>query len=105
MDQQQRQQRKVKLVAICTALLFVSMIANTAQSSGLSHQINYRNSKIDPFWYVGRGVRPIGRFGKRQMKSSSNLRPSVNNLELILNALRQQDTFDSDQQMGGDNTY
>lgn len=21
--------------------------------------------EIDPFWYVGRGVRPIGRFGKR----------------------------------------
>ncbi|XP_059508154.1 prolactin releasing hormone 2 [Stegostoma tigrinum] len=105
MDQQQRQQRKVRLVVICMALLFTSMIVNAAQSKGLSHQISIRHSKIDPGWYIARGVRPISRFGKRQVKSSSNLRPNVNNLELILNALRQQDPFDSDQQMGGDYTY
>ncbi|XP_067853721.1 prolactin releasing hormone 2 [Heptranchias perlo] len=105
MNQQQGQRKKVKLVAICTALLFVSMIANTAQSRGLSHQIDNRNSDIDPFWYVGRGVRPIGRFGKRQMKSSDNLRPTVNNLELILNALREQNAFNSNQQQGGEDTY
>ncbi|GCB74507.1 hypothetical protein scyTo_2000021 [Scyliorhinus torazame] len=102
-DQQQGRQRKMKLVAICTALLFVSMIANTAQGRGVSHQIDNRNSNIDPFWYVGRGVRPIGRFGKRQMPS--NLRPTMNNLELILNALREQEAFDSNQQQGVEDTY
>ncbi|XP_041039963.1 prolactin releasing hormone 2 [Carcharodon carcharias] len=99
------QQRKMKLVAICTTLLLVSMIANTAQGRGLSHKIVNRNTNIDPFWYVNRGVRPIGRFGKRQMASSSNRRLTMNNLELILNALREQDAFDSNQQQGGDENY
>nr|BAG24292.1 RFamide peptide precursor [Triakis scyllium] len=105
MGQQQGQQRKMKLVALCTVLLFGSMIANSAQSRGVNHQTDKRSTNIDPFWYVGRGVRPIGRFGKRQMASNSNLRPTVNDLELILNALREQDAFNSNQQQGGEDTY
>lgn len=56
--------------------------------------------EIDPFWYVGRGVRPIGRFGKRQLKSSrGSLRPLSRHLDFILNALWEQkvsDTEDND---------
>lgn len=56
--------------------------------------------EIDPFWYVGRGVRPIGRFGKRQLRSSrGSLRPVNRHLDFILNALWEQkvsDTEDND---------
>lgn len=46
--------------------------------------------EIDPFWYVGRGVRPIGRFGKRNSRvgSGEGLRPVVNTLEMLLDAIR-----------------
>lgn len=47
--------------------------------------------EIDPFWYVGRGVRPIGRFGKRQ--SGGDLEPVVKSLELLLNTLRNKESL------------
>lgn len=40
--------------------------------------------EIDPFWYVGRGVRPIGRFGKRE--SDAPFQQAL--LLLLLSALR-----------------
>lgn len=40
--------------------------------------------EIDPFWYVGRGVRPIGRFGKRE--SDAPLQHAL--LLLLLSGLR-----------------
>lgn len=47
--------------------------------------------EIDPFWYVGRGVRPIGRFGKRHNSVeilTSEGRPSlVRMLEMLFNSL------------------
>ncbi|CAL8383670.1 unnamed protein product [Arctogadus glacialis] len=27
--------------------------------------INIRKPEIDPYWYTGRGIRPVGRFGRR----------------------------------------
>lgn len=48
--------------------------------------------EIDPFWYVGRGVRPIGRFGKRHSSvealGSRGMQPVVMILEMLLNSLR-----------------
>nr|XP_033790230.1 uncharacterized protein LOC117355582 [Geotrypetes seraphini]XP_033790231.1 uncharacterized protein LOC117355582 [Geotrypetes seraphini] len=55
-----------------------------------------QSPEIDPFWYVGRGVRPIGRFGKRQSKNISSMHHGVISLELILNALREQEALDVD---------
>lgn len=46
--------------------------------------------EIDPFWYVGRGVRPIGRFGKRE--SAQSVQPVLGSLELLLSALRSEST-------------
>lgn len=53
--------------------------------------------EIDPFWYVGRGVRPIGRFGKRVTDSGNvaGLRPVLSSLELLLTALRNNEDFQS----------
>lgn len=47
--------------------------------------------EIDPFWYVGRGVRPIGRFGKRVTDSGNVL----SSLELLLTALREKEDLRS----------
>ncbi|XP_051738723.1 prolactin releasing hormone 2 [Ctenopharyngodon idella] len=55
------------------------------------HNVDNRSPEIDPFWYVGRGVRPIGRFGKRQ--SGGSLQPVVKSLELLLNTLRNKESL------------
>lgn len=47
--------------------------------------------EIDPFWYVGRGVRPIGRFGKRHSQAEaldSGEVKSIVRMLLLLNSLR-----------------
>ncbi|KAI4897020.1 hypothetical protein NFI96_032122, partial [Prochilodus magdalenae] len=53
------------------------------------HNVDNRSPEIDPFWYVGRGVRPIGRFGKRE--SSRSVQPVLGSLELLLSALRSEE--------------
>ncbi|XP_030045850.1 prolactin-releasing peptide [Microcaecilia unicolor] len=75
-------------------LLLASLTFSSVQSRPLNRQIDNRSPEIDPFWYVGRGVRPIGRFGKRQSKNISSLHHGVISLELILNALREQEALD-----------
>ncbi|KAG9283507.1 prolactin releasing hormone 2 [Astyanax mexicanus] len=53
------------------------------------HNVDNRSPEIDPFWYVGRGVRPIGRFGKRE--SAGSVQPVLGSLELLLSALRSEE--------------
>ncbi|XP_036258909.1 uncharacterized protein LOC118699196 isoform X2 [Molothrus ater] len=90
----------LKLVTVYVLMLLVSLSFASGQSRSFKHQIDNRSPEIDPFWYVGRGVRPIGRFGKRQLRSSrGSLRPVNRHLDFILNALWEQkalDTEDSD---------
>lgn len=54
--------------------------------------------EIDPFWYVGRGVRPIGRFGKRHSSmdalGNSGMQPVLRTLELLLNSLRKKENLE-----------
>ncbi|KAG5850299.1 prolactin releasing hormone 2 [Anguilla rostrata] len=81
--------------AVFALLLLLSATMACALSTTLEddfhivHNLDNRSPEIDPFWYVGRGVRPIGRFGKRQ--ASSSLRPAINHLELLLHSLRNRD--------------
>lgn len=53
--------------------------------------------EIDPFWYVGRGVRPIGRFGKRHSNvealASGGMQPVVRMLALLFNSLRNKENL------------
>ncbi|NWI70077.1 PRRP protein, partial [Todus mexicanus] len=77
-----------KLVAVYVLVLLVSLGFASGQSRPFKHQIDNRSPEIDPIWYVGRGVRPIGRFGKRQLRSSP--RPVSRHLDFTLNALWQQ---------------
>ncbi len=62
-------------------------------NSNVCLDLSQSGPEIDPFWYVGRGVRPIGRFGKRQ--SGGGLQPVVKSLELLLNTLRNKESLRS----------
>ncbi|KAJ8419173.1 hypothetical protein AAFF_G00006720 [Aldrovandia affinis] len=92
-----RSRRNVSARAVFTLLLLLSASMTCALSTTLEddlhivHNLDNRSPEIDPFWYVGRGVRPIGRFGKRQ--ASSGLRPAVSHLELLLHSLRDKDVW------------
>ncbi|NXS37216.1 PRRP protein, partial [Pomatostomus ruficeps] len=85
----------LKLVTVYVLVLLVSLGFALGQSRPFKHQIDNRSPEIDPFWYVGRGVRPIGRFGKRQLRSS--LRPVSRHLDFILNALWEQKLLDTEE--------
>ncbi|XP_009874638.1 PREDICTED: prolactin-releasing peptide [Apaloderma vittatum] len=86
--------RHFKLVTVYVLVLLVSLGFASGQSRPFKHQIDNRSPEIDPFWYVGRGVRPIGRFGKRQLRSSrGSLRPLSRHLDFILNALWEQEVL------------
>ncbi|XP_076866810.1 prolactin releasing hormone 2 [Brachyhypopomus gauderio] len=78
-------------------LLILSTTATCARCTTVEHDLHIvhnvdnRSPEIDPFWYVGRGVRPIGRFGKRQ--SGRVLQPVVKSLELLLSTLRNKESI------------
>ncbi|XP_033841471.1 prolactin releasing hormone 2 [Periophthalmus magnuspinnatus] len=95
------------------ALLLLSMRLSSAHSTTVEHDfhivhnVDNRSPEIDPFWYVGRGVRPIGRFGKRHSVevdlSSRDMQPVLRTLELLLKSLKTKDQlrnvpFDADDQ-------
>lgn len=58
---------------------------------------NDAGPEIDPFWYVGRGVRPIGRFGKRHISADQlgrgGMQPVVRTLELLLSSLKNKESL------------
>ncbi|NXP16420.1 PRRP protein, partial [Scytalopus superciliaris] len=87
----------LKLVTVYVLVLLVSLSFASGQSRPFKHQIDNRSPEIDPFWYVGRGVRPIGRFGKRQLRSSRGSPRSVSrHLDFILNALWEHRVLDTE---------
>ncbi|NXK45106.1 PRRP protein, partial [Chauna torquata] len=90
--------KHIKLVTVYVLVLLVSLSFASGQSRRpFKHQIDNRSPEIDPFWYVGRGVRPIGRFGKRQLRSGrGSLRPVSRRLDFILNALWEQKVLDAE---------
>ncbi|XP_029956001.1 prolactin releasing hormone 2 [Salarias fasciatus] len=85
------------------ALLLLSCSFSRAHSTTVEHDfhivhnVDNRSPEIDPFWYVGRGVRPIGRFGKRHSSVESldggGMQPVVRTLELLLNSLRNRENI------------
>ncbi|KAF7213989.1 prolactin releasing hormone 2 [Nothobranchius furzeri] len=91
------------LPAALALLLLLSCSFSRAHSTTVEHDfhivhnVDNRSPEIDPFWYVGRGVRPIGRFGKRHSSGdtldSSNMQPVVRTLELLLNSLRDKENL------------
>ncbi|NXK92753.1 PRRP protein, partial [Formicarius rufipectus] len=57
----------MKLGAICLlCLLLACLTLPGAHGRVLQRSMEIRNPDIDPSWYTGRGIRPVGRFGRRQ---------------------------------------
>ncbi|XP_026219476.1 prolactin releasing hormone 2 [Anabas testudineus] len=91
------------LPAALALLLLLSCSFSSAHSTTVEHDfhivhnVDNRSPEIDPFWYVGRGVRPIGRFGKRQSTvealGSRGMQPVVRMVELLLNSLRNKENL------------
>ncbi|KAK7879403.1 hypothetical protein WMY93_030739 [Mugilogobius chulae] len=86
------------LLTVLTLLLLLCTRLSSAHSTTVEHDfhivhnVDNRSPEIDPFWYVGRGVRPIGRFGKRHSAevdlSSRDMQPVLRTLEMLLNSLK-----------------
>ncbi|KAM9284222.1 prolactin-releasing peptide [Cariama cristata] len=57
----------MKLGAACLlCLLLACLTLPVAHSRIRERSMEIRNPDIDPSWYTGRGIRPVGRFGRRQ---------------------------------------
>ncbi|XP_027746151.1 prolactin-releasing peptide isoform X2 [Empidonax traillii] len=57
----------MKLGATCLlCLLLACLTLPVAHGRILERSMEIRNPDIDPSWYTGRGIRPVGRFGRRQ---------------------------------------
>ncbi|XP_027493302.1 prolactin-releasing peptide isoform X2 [Corapipo altera] len=57
----------MKLGATCLlCLLLACLTLPVASGRILQRSMEIRNPDIDPSWYTGRGIRPVGRFGRRQ---------------------------------------
>ncbi|KAG7272994.1 hypothetical protein CRUP_010178 [Coryphaenoides rupestris] len=52
-------------VLICALMLVVSHSPCGALRHGSRESLNIRHPDIDASWYKGRGIRPVGRFGRR----------------------------------------
>ncbi|XP_044287911.1 prolactin-releasing peptide [Varanus komodoensis] len=50
---------------LCFLLLDCLVLPDT-ESRILEQSMEIRNPDIDPSWYTGRGIRPVGRFGRRR---------------------------------------
>uniref|UniRef100_A0A1A7YPN7 Prolactin releasing hormone 2 n=1 Tax=Iconisemion striatum TaxID=60296 RepID=A0A1A7YPN7_9TELE len=91
------------LPAALVLLLLLSCSFSRAHSTTVEHDfhivhnVDNRSPEIDPFWYVGRGVRPIGRFGKRHSSvdtlDHSDTQPVVRTLKMLLNILRDKENL------------
>nr|XP_020465298.1 prolactin-releasing peptide [Monopterus albus] len=91
------------LPAALALLLLISFSLSSAHSTTVEHdfhivhKVDNRSPEIDPFWYVGRGVRPIGRFGKRHSSvealGSSGMQPVVRMVALLLNSFRNKENL------------
>ncbi|TMS08910.1 prolactin releasing hormone 2 [Larimichthys crocea] len=91
------------LSAALALLLLLSSSFSRAHSTTVEHDfhivhnVDNRSPEIDPFWYVGRGVRPIGRFGKRHSSmealGSGGIQPVVRMLALLLDSIRNKENL------------
>ncbi|XP_042678369.1 prolactin-releasing peptide isoform X2 [Centrocercus urophasianus] len=61
----------MKLGATCLLCLLLTCMALPAAGRLRVHSMEIRNPDIDPFWYTGRGIRPVGRFGRRRALGES----------------------------------
>ncbi|NXT27152.1 PRRP protein, partial [Syrrhaptes paradoxus] len=57
----------MKLGTTCLlCLLLACLTLPVARGRIRERSMEIRNPDIDPSWYTGRGIRPVGRFGRRR---------------------------------------
>ncbi|XP_064022957.1 prolactin-releasing peptide [Pogoniulus pusillus] len=57
----------MKLGAACLLCLMLACLTLPFTHCRIRQRsMEIRNPDIDPSWYTGRGIRPVGRFGRRQ---------------------------------------
>ncbi|XP_065268953.1 prolactin-releasing peptide [Emys orbicularis] len=57
----------MKLLAACFMyLLLICLALPKAECRLHERSMEIRNPDINPSWYTGRGIRPVGRFGRRR---------------------------------------
>ncbi|XP_053143523.1 prolactin-releasing peptide [Hemicordylus capensis] len=62
----------MKLLSVCLlCLLLDCLVLSDTQGRILEQSMEIRNPDIDPSWYTGRGIRPVGRFGRRRATAES----------------------------------
>ncbi|KAL8173269.1 UNVERIFIED_CONTAM: hypothetical protein K2H54_043485 [Gekko kuhli] len=62
----------MKVPAAClVCLLLLCQGLPNAGSRIVERSMEIRNPDIDPSWYTGRGIRPVGRFGRRRAAAES----------------------------------
>ncbi|KAG9271001.1 prolactin-releasing peptide isoform X1 [Astyanax mexicanus] len=52
------------------SLVQPKLLTNLQRSSEIRGTVSKHNRKIDALWYKGRGIRPVGRFGRRIVKTT-----------------------------------
>ncbi|KAF4022051.1 PRLH [Cervus elaphus hippelaphus] len=56
-------------------LLLLGLALRGAASRAHQHSMEIRTPDINPAWYAGRGIRPVGRFGRRRAAPGDRARP------------------------------
>ncbi|KAM6129291.1 prolactin-releasing peptide [Pterocles gutturalis] len=57
----------MKLGAACLLCLLLACLTLPVTHGRIRERsMEIRNPAIDPSWYTGRGIRPVGRFGRRR---------------------------------------
>ncbi|KAH0621739.1 hypothetical protein JD844_023357 [Phrynosoma platyrhinos] len=57
----------MRLLTVCLlCLLLDCLVLPDTECQNLDQSMEIRNPDIDPSWYTGRGIRPVGRFGRRR---------------------------------------
>ncbi|XP_025743982.1 prolactin-releasing peptide [Callorhinus ursinus] len=58
-------------------LLLLGLALKGAASQAHQHSMEIHTPDIDPAWYTGRRIRPVGRFGRRRAALGDVARPSL----------------------------
>ncbi|XP_042302147.1 prolactin-releasing peptide [Sceloporus undulatus] len=63
----------MRLLIVCLMCLLLDclVVLPDTECRNLDQSMEIRNPDIDPSWYTGRGIRPVGRFGRRRAAGES----------------------------------
>ncbi|XP_020931563.1 prolactin-releasing peptide [Sus scrofa] len=65
-------------------LLLLGLALRGAANRAHQHSMEIRTPDINPAWYTGRGIRPVGRFGRRRAVLGDGRKPGLGHLPACL---------------------